>query len=453
MKPLHSTIANVIGVAGTAVAGILATSVMARNLSVADFGRVAILLVVVNAIAVFEGLRPVIIYHLAHGQISSRELYAGGHRIAAIVGGAAALGVFAVLSLVSRFQISISEAAIVAGAVLVFFPTAIFWGFLDGVYDTAFTGVVRAVGWICAYSLFIVLALVGAPFIAYAAVLLAMNCGLLLAFYLRNRAHGAPLRAKPTRSVVRELWRLGFDNIALNVSAVTMGTADRLIIGTVAGPTAVGLYSGPYELATKPIAFVRAIAQVLGPVAARRVAATGAVGPEWAIALVTSTATAVTGCAGVIAWREAVVLLILGRRYLTASDVFGLLVLAFPMVVAGFNANVSLNARGDFRTQRSYYAVAAALMVVTLWAGVRQFGVAGAAFIYLATRSVDLALTLRVVRTEARSLWSSRGAALAASMAAALALGWFHAIGAMLCAIGIMWLLVLTSVRAGRLAR
>lgn len=426
MKLIGSAIVNTVSVAGTALAGVLATAVMARHMSVSDFGRVSILLVAFNGMAVFEGMRPVIIYMVARDETPQAALYASAMRIARALGLAAALLVLAALLSIGSFHLTLPDAALVAVAVSLFFPVATLWGFLDGRAETAFTGAVRATAWIATYGAFALLAIASAPVYAYALSLLAMNAALFVAYAMRwsSVRSPAPARVLPDSDLSRRLGRLAIENVALNGSAVTIGVADRLVVGAALGPAAAGAYSAASEFATKPIAFVRALAQVLSPAAARAATQPGGLEADWLRTTLFAGGVALSGCAAVVLFRAELVTFLLGPKYAAVADVFGVLALSFWMVVLGYGANVYLNAHGDFRTQRVHYAWAAAALVVALYPAIRLSGLIGAAAVYALTRSVDLVLALRVSRDAAPRLWGIRGALLAVTAAATLSASW-----------------------------
>jgi O-antigen/teichoic acid export membrane protein len=244
------------------------------------------------------------------------------------------------------------------------------------------------------------------------------------------------------------LYRLALENVRLNVSAVTMGVSDRLAIGATLGSSHVALYSAPYEFATKPIAFIRGLAQVLYPSAVRLSKESASIDAQWLRLTIPIVLLAASGCGFVVCVREELIGLLLGPKYSDSADVFGLLAMTFWVITFGYAANIYFNAHGDFRTQRRFYDWAAALMLVGLLPAVYLGGIEGVAGLYLLVRSVDLLLGAQVMRKAgARTWWSARGGFVAAAVFAGLAAAWCESLPATLAAFAVSWILALPQMR------
>jgi O-antigen/teichoic acid export membrane protein len=448
MKIVQSAVINVLSVVAVALAGASATWVMARHLSVEQFGRVALVLAIVNAVGILEGLRPVVIFHAHRGEFTWAALYRSARRIAHITGGVVfALALLAGLS-VERLGLTLWQTLIVATTMMLFFTLALYWAFLDADGHVAFTGALRGVMWVAVYCAFAWLAFTGASFTAYLLALLAMNVALGAIYYWRlSRDHDLH---PPFEGDGRTGWlyRLALENVRLNVSAVTMGVSDRLAIGATLGSSQVALYSAPYEFATKPIAFIRGVAQVLYPSAVRLSKESGSIDAQWLRLTIPIVLLAASGCGLVVCVREELVVLLLGSKYIDSADVFGLLAMTFWVITFGYAANIYLNTHGDFQTQRRFYDWAAALMLVGLAPAVYLGGIEGVAALYLLVRSVDLLLGARVMRTAgARTWWTARGAFVAAAVLAGLVAAWCESLLATFAAFAVSWMLALPQVR------
>ncbi|HEX7115969.1 MAG TPA: oligosaccharide flippase family protein [Steroidobacter sp.] len=432
---------------GIAVAGAGSTWVMARHMSVAQFGRVAFVLAVVNAVAVLDGLRRVVIFQANRGEVDWSTLYQSARRIAVLTGAAVFALVFATALLVPALQVSVLESLTIAATMALYFKMALFWAFLDADGHTAYTGAWRGVLWIGTYGAFACFALLRAPFIAYLSALLCMNIALIAVYYLRlGREHR--LSSAPAQSVrIGWLYRLALDNIRFNVSAVIMGVADRLAIGGVLGSGQVALYSAPYEFATKPVALVRAIAQVLYPRAVTLSDSQVALSKEWLRLSAPIVALAITSSVIVIYFRTPLVLALLGPKYLVSADIFGVIAMAFWMVTLGYAANVYLNANGDFVTQRRWYGWAAAIMVSGLYPILHWWGIVGAACLYTFVRGVDLVLGILVLRAVRPQLVFAASLTLAAAFVS-LAGAWIHSPMLTLIGLASLWTLIWRALRA-----
>jgi PST family polysaccharide transporter len=398
MRLIHSAAVNVLAVALTAIAGVLAIGALARLLSVEEFGRIAILLAVANAIAIFEGLRPVVVYEVANSRLSWDALFLAARRITFVTAGLLGLAAFIVTGGVSAIGFSWIESLVAGFMVCAFFGAVFFWSFLDADGETAFSGGVRGLAWICLYASFVLLAMLGSSFSSYLVALTVMNA--VLAVVYRQRLlgrHVLPDWRSVSPDAVALLLRPALQNVATNVSAVTISISDRLVIGTMLGAGPAGLYSGASEFATKPTALLRAVAQVLYPRAALLATQPPMLDRAWRLLTTFAVLLAFSGTTVVILLREALVTILLGDRYAPAAGVFAILCAAFTMSVMGYAAVIYLNARGDFTTQRRLYGIAAVAMLFALIVVTPRWGVEGVAWTYFAARSVDVVMYAMIV--------------------------------------------------------
>jgi len=395
-----SLAANFLGTGGAAVAGIVSTVVMGRWLDLDDFGFVMVLLIAFNAIAALDGLRPVVVYEAAQSPGARRDVrvvaLSAGFGLALLVGATAAVATSALV--IDR--LGWAGVALFSAGLALYFPMSIYWGLLDAEGRTAFTGIVRSLAWMAVYALFAGLAALRAPAAAFAGGFALMNAALLFVYWLRTgRSDDAPSSAG-FGELLRRMLRQAASIVVFNISALVMGSVDRAALAATTGVIAVGLYSGAYELATKPSALFRVVSQVLFPEAARR----HALGVDMARLWVGGTALAfwsisiVVGLA--VALRSAVLTILFGAKFAGAADAFGILLVGFSLVVLGYACAVILNARGNFSLQRNCYAAAAVAMALAALP-MTSLGLLGAALLYLASRLVDpvlLVLTSRLVR-------------------------------------------------------
>jgi O-antigen/teichoic acid export membrane protein len=380
--------ANVLGTVGAAGAGFVSTVLMGRWLALDDFGFIMVMLIAFNAIAALDGLRPVVIYEAAQPAGSRTDLRAAavsaGLGLAVLVGVASAVAA----SVLVIDRLGWTGIALFSIGLALYFPMSIYWGLLDADGRTAFTGIARSLAWIAVYALFAGLAAIGAPAAAFAAGFASMNAALLFVYWIHAPRADRDSPAAGVGALMRRLLRQASNIVAFNLSALVMGSVDRAALVATSGVATMGMYSGAYELATKPSALFRVASQVLFPEAARGHAAGVYLVRLWvrATALGFAGVSAAVGIA--VAWRAELLALILGAKFADASDAFGILLVGFSLVVLGYACAVILNAQGNFSLQRNCYALAAAAMAVAAWPMAR-LGLLGAAALYLASRLVD----------------------------------------------------------------
>lgn len=398
---------------------------MARQLPIDELGRVLLLVAAANAFAIFEGLRPVVIVRVARSPADWSALFAASARVNLMM--AALTLVVLVAARLSKLGAALPDGAFWAlgASVPAFFTMMQFWSFLDAAADTVFTGMARGLGWTALYGSFAGLAVLGAGIREYAIALLAMHVVLALVFRhrLKRVRQSAVPQAPATPVPMRALLGPALNNVAFNVSAVTINLIDRAVVGATLGAAAAGRYAGPAELALRANGLVRAAVQVVLPWAARQSDRPGHREGLWLSATSLLLVVAGTACAIVLGMRDAVSLLLLGEAFRDAGDLLGLFSISVVTSVLGYACIVYLNAQGDFRTQRRLYSGAAVALVLGLLAAVRSGDLVVVAGTFLAARCADLLLVALVLR-QCRPRDAAHFLALGVLVMAQLLLGW-----------------------------
>lgn len=408
MNVRRSLSANALGVMAVAAAGFIAMLVLARRLPVEVFGAVSVSLMVANAVAVFDGVRPVVVFEATRTNVSLLALHASVNRLFLWTGAVATVITLAVAAALWRNQIGMAGLALLGLTVFLYFPAACNWGFLDARHDTAFTGVTRSAAWVAVYACFVLLAFITVNPAWYLVPLAGMNAVLALVYRLRLGV--LPANAGGRAPSPRELLKRSMDNLGVNIAATTIGTIDRIVLSAVAGMRDVGLYSAQFELSTKPSALLRVANAVLFPAAAAMHADGRSLSVPWLRMTLAGSQALVAAVAVAIGLRQEIVEWLLGPEYARYADVFGFLMIALALQFFGYACPVLLNAKGDFALQRRLYLVAAVAMAAAAVPVTIAFGIVGLAALYLAVRSVDLVMffkTLRSagVRPKAGPLW------------------------------------------------
>jgi O-antigen/teichoic acid export membrane protein len=427
----RSLTVNTIGVVAVAAAGFAAMLVLARRLPVEAFGTVSVSLMIANAVAVFDGVRPVVVYEATRTEVSLAALHRTVWRLFLWIGAMATLVTLAIAGALWFEQIGLAGLAMLGLVVFLYFPAACNWGFLDARNDTAFTGLARSIAWVAVYAAYMATAFVSADPVFYLLPLVAMNAGLALGY--RRRLGAIAADAGGGRSPTpREILRRSLDNLGVNIAATTIGTIDRVVLSAMSGMHGVGLYAAQYELATKPQALLRVANAVLFPAAAKLHASGRNLVEPWLRTTLAGSQALAALVAVLVGAREPIVAMLLGPTYASHADVFGLLVIAFVVQFFGYACPVLLNALGDFSSQRRLYLWAAAAMVIAVAPVTHAFGITGLAGLYLAVRGVDLLLFVRTLSsTRSRPRWALVGLHLLVA-GTALGLAWSASVAATL---------------------
>ncbi|HRI91230.1 MAG TPA: hypothetical protein PLS93_06205 [Accumulibacter sp.] len=409
-----------------AVAGLLATGIMARELPVDQFGRVLLLLTAVNAIAIFEGLRPVVIFRVAARVGDPSALFKAAYRVNTAMAGVALFCVAMAAWLIHLDQIGAIFWIAFAFTVAAFFVVVQYWSFLDAESDTVFTGIARGCNWILVYALFCALALLQAELSWFAAVMLVATLALAVALrwrFIRLGLNGRYVTGAASLPL-SELLRSVANNIAFNVSAVTINVADRGVIAALMGAGPAGAYSGPSELALRAGGLVRAAMQVVLPWAARQSNEPGQRQRIWLVAMNFIGVAAASSTLPLILFRDQLAVLLLGTAFSEVGDLLGLFALGVIVSTVGYAAIAYLNARGDFNTQRRLYAWSAAALIVAATLAAYYGSLTLVATAFLLARSVDLVIAVKVLReceSADRRALIAMGIAYAAAVVAAWA--------------------------------
>lgn len=146
-----SAYANVLATVAVAVTGLANVVVLAHHVDLVLFGAIGLSVLLLNGIAAFDGIRPVIILRWADGKEMKDSLFSSVILYSAAMGGA--VGVIALLIAWSS-GFGFGTAAILGCACMLHFPASGIASFLDALKDTLYTGITRSLGWCLVYSIF-----------------------------------------------------------------------------------------------------------------------------------------------------------------------------------------------------------------------------------------------------------------------------------------------------------
>lgn len=444
---------NIAATIAAAVAGLLATSIMARQMSYEDIGRVLLLLSGTNAFAIFEGLRPVVIYRIANSEDDCGALFRAVSRVnrAAAV---SALSISLLILLVAGSSLPSSLFAILPITVAAFFASMQYAMFLDAEADVVFTGSSRGMAWVLLYIAFALLSIHGAG-LQYFALAICLTYG-TLAFVYWRRFDQLGLENKYCKPSARtnmraDVFKQALHNISFNLSATTVSIADRALVGALMGAGLAGLYSGPSELALRAGGVLRGAMQAVLPWAVRQSNDVRYRQNLWMGAITTVLVTSAMACSLLIVYRDETAIVLLGEKFADAGDLLGAFGISVVASAVGYCSMAYLNAKGDFRTQRLLYSCAALFLVVGVAVASGQNDLVLIAWIFLAARSVDFVIAgwilLGCVRRSALTV-----AALFLFCAMSWAAAWVHDIPGLAGSLVIAVLLSLYMMRRIRVA-
>lgn len=408
-----------------AIAAAVSTVVLARVLPVERFGKVSVLLLAYNLTSVFDAVRPVTLYFANRHADRPEATFASIFWLNAGIGAAlgAALGGAALLGPVQLF--GSAELLCLAAAFTLFFLQSTYWGWADAHGLVARTALARAVIMTLVYGAFVALAIAGADGLSYALVLLGATAFTLALFWrmCRSQPWGARI-GRPDRALLHLIGVEVRRYMQFSLATLVLATMDRIAASAHGGSRALGLYSGHFDLATKPMALVRALQTALNPHVTRAAVGKSDVFPALGLGTKALFVALSLGAWTAVLLRDPLTELLLGQSYVEQQDVFALVALAQCFVLLGYASALLLNAIGDFRLQRNFYSIAALAMLVISFPAVQLAGILGVAAAYLLVRTVDVWLLLGALRRVGRSAIATRVVLAAIVWCAASAAAW-----------------------------
>jgi len=253
-------------------------------------------------------------------------------------------------------------------------------------------------------------------------VMQSLVTGLAAAILIWPLSAWRPRLGEYSGALLREMWPYSSQLFLFNVFKSFVQNFDRLLLGHLLGPTAVGLYVFAYRLVVQPIAtLVGAVGTYLFPYLSRLQAEPEALRRAYGDAMrgLAAVALPVAVLAGVGA--PVLVPMIWGSRWIDAIPLIQIM-----GVLAVFQAYVSpvgqlLKSLDRPRWLLWWSVGITAVVALLLWAGVRRGGVTGATWgitiAYALGSLVILRMTAGLIRFGARELWRTSGKPMVAAVA------------------------------------
>lgn len=406
-----SAYTNVLATAAVAVSGLANVIVLAHHVDLVLFGAIGLSVLLMNGIAAFDGIRPVIILRWADADEPKHNLFGSVLLYSMAMGGVVGIGA---LLIAWNSGFGFGTAAILGCACMLHFPASGIASFLDALKDTLYTGTTRSLGWCLVYTIFMGLALSGTGLWAYLSALVLFQLVLITLYShrLSRRSDVSMSLAERDIGQIVRIARATVDVLGFNLAAVVLGVADRLAVNALVGVKAYGLYAGPYDLAVRPNAIFRVLATVSLPELVHR-GARAFTRQWWVLLLVTFWLTSFVSIT-TAAFSETVVVFALGETFRASATSFGLLVGTLPFFALSYFGAVLCQATGEFRLQRQVFVWGALGFIIVLAPLVLRFGLEGAALAVVLARFVDPALiALLLNRLGLKVAYWQCGAALA----------------------------------------
>jgi lipopolysaccharide exporter len=389
------------------VIGVVSIAILARLLTPADFGIVAVAGTVVVAVEILSAFG--FDWALVRHADPSIDYLNSAWTLRVLLG----LTTFAVLSLLGPAAAAFYRLPTLR-SVLVVLGLASFLGSLENIGTVYFRReflfhkefVLRAVSKLSGFLITVSIALTYRSYWALVAGIVTVRASGTVASYVLQR-----YRPRVTLKCAREL--LGFSSWLLigNVVDYCREKFSDLYLGRVFGPTANGLFSVAGELSRVPISEVATpINRVAYSKYSEDVRADRAVGDSYVEIASLIWAISLPMCAGTIAVAAEVVALVLGPRWHDADAIVRLLALGTAFNVLTANTHYVYWALGHPRFVAALSAVGAAIIIPATIICSHRWGFAGVALAYALTNAalvpVNFALMRRLAGVRFADLWA-----------------------------------------------
>ncbi len=387
---------SVIALGITACAGLFSIPVLTRNLTPSFFGHISLLLIFFNIFVILDGLRPVIINYMHSSSRNRPDIIRTCSVFSWINGLVFAFVTFAVLIFIYKDTFSFAEMIFLSIAGLLYFPMTNEAGFLEAAERVGFTYLTRAVVWALLYISFICYSLVRLPMEYYAMSLSVMNGALFLIYLYANGQKSKKGRFKKDiiMDMGKEMKHVSFFNIYVAI----INFSDRLFISRFLSLNLLGYYSVQYELGTKGYMLVAMVSRVLYPTFCKRIAKEpmSYILSDWAC-ITKFVFFAVFSCTLVaFFWSDIIITIYAGKEYAAYSFVLKIIMIGIAINSLGFMATLLQRANGDFKSQEKAYFKGAFIATIIVYPFISNFGILGAALVYLFARSADVFLILDI---------------------------------------------------------
>jgi O-antigen/teichoic acid export membrane protein len=383
--------------------GIISIPILTRLLVPEEIGKLFIILAIVSILQVFDGFKPVITFFLNRNKLNEvitlNELKkANSLFIISISSFIFFISYFYTFSLINSLLYTL---------VFIFYSMmSFYWGVLDTKNEVNYTSILRTIGWIMAYLLFILFAYIKLNIEYYALSILLMYIILYISFKIKLKKLNIILKpdykfnnySKLLRIIIKEV----INNIKIQINAIFLLTIDKFIVPFFTGYANFAFYAVQSELATKTYLINATWKRVLYPYLAKKenIHKIGNLLNYLSIIFLVS----LILCIIIGLYSENLITLYAGESYNIYSNLFSLLILVFPLNIIGTFGVTILHINGNFELHNKIYKYFAFFHLINLSLLTYYFGITGAAIALVMSRMVDLFLFLTSIKLYVKNI-------------------------------------------------
>ena len=374
--------------------GFLTIPFLTRMLTPDEVGKIFLILALVGFMQVFDGFRPVITFVLNEKKYDESLLLKVINKINIlyIVG----MVVFIFFSVIFFTNVTLLEISLYVTIFIFYSLMSVLWGILDTKNHINYTSILRSLGWVLTYSMFVVFAYFHVSIEFYLVPLMLMN--ILLFIFFKIKVHSLPkekriyINQEEYISLFRSILMQIIDNVKIQISATVLLSMDKVIIPYLLGYTQFAFYAVQSELATKTYLINSTWKRVLFPYLAK-IENRNKLGKFLVYAhysfLISFIFVLTIGIYG-----SEIISFYAGEAYKDYGKVFSILLLVFPLNILGTMGVLILQIHGDFKLHHKIYRNSAIVNLIVFTVLTYFFGILGAAIGILISRTTDLFLYL-----------------------------------------------------------
>jgi O-antigen/teichoic acid export membrane protein len=373
--------------------GVISIPILTRLLAPEEIGKLFIILAIVSILQVFDGFKPVITFFLNRNKLNQETTLNELKKANSLF----IISISFFIFFISFFYSFSILKSLLYTLVFIFYSMMSFnWGILDTKNEVNYTSILRTIGWVMAYLLFILFAYIKLNIEYYALSILLMYIILYISFEIKLKKLNINLKhdykfnnySKLLRIIIKEV----LNNIKIQINAIFLLTIDKFIVPFFTGYTNFAFYAVQSELATKTYLINATWKRVLYPYLAKKEnkdKIRNYLNYLFVIFLISLVLCIIVGL-----YSENIIALYAGENYKIYSNIFSLLILVFPLNIIGTFGVTILHINGNFELHNKIYRNFAFFHVINLSLLTYFFGITGAAIALIMSRMVDLFLFL-----------------------------------------------------------
>lgn len=382
-----------------ALTGFIAIPTLTRLLSTEQFGHVALVLMIFNAIGILDGVKPIVINHY-HRKLNGQpfEEYYITLSTLSILTSTLFAGLFTLAIAFCFPQLSISELLCILGGAFTLLYGSLFWGILSAENRPGFAYFLRSIIWSSIYLVLITFAWFEVNLHYYAIALAMMNVILLWLYKICTKQAFAfdCIDSQIYRDLAKSFKKI----LSFNFYRAFIDFFDRVIVAKIMSASLFGIYFLHADLALKGNLLSQCAAQYIYPKLCEQhgrfgITSTFQTFLTFSIAFILFMYFATFFGAF---FSKQIISIYAGGTYSTYSNLFILLMLAIFYNTLSFLGITFQRAVNDFDSHKDAYRICVILGMIIVYPALKYFGLYGAVMIFICLRLSGVFIMEKICR-------------------------------------------------------